>query len=63
MQFSFTFFTIFLQEAKKLLEAKCAIEIKDLSEIIQDIDVLDTWFSSALIPLALSGWPKSTVMN
>lgn len=27
---------------------------------IQDIDVLDTWFSSALWPFATLGWPEST---
>ncbi|KAJ1372682.1 hypothetical protein KIN20_034891 [Parelaphostrongylus tenuis] len=25
--------------------------------IVQDDDVLDTWFSSSLIPLAMAGWP------
>uniref|UniRef100_A0AAG5DBN3 valine--tRNA ligase n=1 Tax=Anopheles atroparvus TaxID=41427 RepID=A0AAG5DBN3_ANOAO len=26
----------------------------------QDTDVLDTWFSSALLPFSTSGWPKAT---
>ncbi|MDI6799372.1 MAG: valine--tRNA ligase [Actinomycetota bacterium] len=30
------------------------------SELIQDEDVLDTWFSSALWPFATMGWPSET---
>lgn len=30
------------------------------SEIVQDPDVLDTWFSSALWPFSVFGWPKKT---
>ena len=30
------------------------------SEWVQDPDVLDTWFSSALWPFATLGWPKAT---
>ncbi len=30
------------------------------SNLIQDEDVLDTWFSSALWPFATMGWPKET---
>uniref|UniRef100_A0A7C4EM05 Valine--tRNA ligase n=1 Tax=Thermodesulfovibrio aggregans TaxID=86166 RepID=A0A7C4EM05_9BACT len=30
------------------------------SEIIQDPDVLDTWFSSALWPFSTLGWPEKT---
>lgn len=29
-------------------------------ELIQDSDVLDTWFSSALWPFSVFGWPKET---
>lgn len=29
-------------------------------KIVQDEDVLDTWFSSALWPFAILGWPKET---
>ncbi len=28
--------------------------------LVQDLDVLDTWFSSALWPFATLGWPEST---
>ena len=30
--------------------------------IIRDEDVLDTWFSSALVPFATLGWPQKTQM-
>jgi len=30
-------------------------------ELVQDPDVLDTWFSSALWPFSTLGWPKKTV--
>lgn len=30
------------------------------SELVQDPDVLDTWFSSALWPMSVFGWPKKT---
>ena len=30
------------------------------AEFVQDPDVLDTWFSSALWPLSVFGWPKKT---
>ena len=30
------------------------------AELVQDEDVLDTWFSSALWPFATLGWPKQT---
>ena len=31
------------------------------SELVQDPDVLDTWFSSALWPFSTLGWPEDTV--
>lgn len=34
----------------------------DEGKVAQDPDVLDTWFSSALIPLSVSGWPDSEVI-
>ncbi|MEW6556248.1 MAG: valine--tRNA ligase [Elusimicrobiota bacterium] len=30
------------------------------SDFVQDTDVLDTWFSSALWPLSVFGWPENT---
>jgi valyl-tRNA synthetase len=35
--------------------AECGLE-----ELVQDEDVLDTWFSSALWPFATLGWPEQT---
>ncbi len=32
---------------------------KDLENYVQDDDVLDTWFSSALWPFSTLGWPKT----
>lgn len=29
--------------------------------LVQDEDVLDTWFSSALFPLSVFGWPNNTL--
>ena len=29
--------------------------------LVQDEDVLDTWFSSALFPFSVFGWPDSTI--
>lgn len=29
--------------------------------LVQDQDVLDTWFSSALLPLSTFGWPDQSV--
>jgi valyl-tRNA synthetase len=31
---------------------------KSKLELKQDEDVLDTWFSSALFPFAIFGWPQ-----
>lgn len=42
-----------LEEAKKC--SKCSSE-----NLIQDEDVLDTWFSSALWPFSTLGWPDKT---
>ena len=33
---------------------------KDIENYIQDEDVLDTWFSSALWPFSVLGWPEKT---
>lgn len=43
-------------EAKEKAAKKLGV---DVSEIIaeQDPDVLDTWFSSALVPFSTFGWP------
>ena len=31
--------------------------------IFQDNDVLDTWFSSALLPFSSLGWPEKVILN
>lgn len=42
-------------------ETLVAIEApRNLSDYVQDEDVLDTWFSSALWPFATLGWPNAT---
>uniref|UniRef100_A0A914L9K9 valine--tRNA ligase n=1 Tax=Meloidogyne incognita TaxID=6306 RepID=A0A914L9K9_MELIC len=33
------------------------------SKLIQDSDVLDTWFSSSLIPIIIAGWPKKSIKS
>ncbi|MBI4055780.1 MAG: valine--tRNA ligase [Elusimicrobia bacterium] len=42
------------------LEAPARCETCSGTEIFQDPDVLDTWFSSALWPFSIWGWPKSS---
>lgn len=37
-----------------------ACEMAKTTELIQDPDVLDTWFSSALWPFSTLGWPEDT---
>lgn len=33
------------------------------NDIVQDPDVLDTWFSSSLLPLTVSGWPDHNLFE
>ncbi|XP_065200889.1 valine--tRNA ligase-like [Planococcus citri] len=40
-----------LQKTEKISPQNC-------EEIVQENDVLDTWFSSALLPFSVFGWPK-----
>lgn len=44
--------------AKTIEEAR---EISGKYDLVQDEDVLDTWFSSALWPFTTLGWPKETL--
>ncbi len=44
------------EEAKKLAREGYGKEV----ELRQDEDVLDTWFSSALWPFSVMGWPETT---
>ncbi|DBA02926.1 TPA: hypothetical protein N0F65_005953 [Lagenidium giganteum] len=45
-----------LEEAKAKASAMQGVEVSD-SDLEQDNDVLDTWFSSGLLPLSVFGWP------
>lgn len=38
-------------------------ERKAVGRLEQDSDVLDTWFSSSLIPLVVAGWPHVNVTS
>ncbi|XP_066587270.1 valine--tRNA ligase, mitochondrial-like isoform X2 [Prorops nasuta] len=44
-----------MEEAKRIAQEKYSYK----NEIVQDCDVLDTWFSSALLPLTIAGWPNN----
>ncbi|MBC7221716.1 valine--tRNA ligase, partial [Candidatus Bipolaricaulota bacterium] len=44
------------EEAKKLARERYGEDV----ELHQDEDVLDTWFSSALWPFSVMGWPETT---
>lgn len=46
--------------------AKASTQLKVDGEGIlvrQDEDVLDTWFSSSLLPFSAFGWPKQVIIN
>ncbi len=46
---------------KETGEVYCDVEPpKDIENYTQDEDVLDTWFSSALWPFSVLGWPEKT---
>jgi valyl-tRNA synthetase len=48
------------EEAKERASKKFAsVPAEDIS-LVQDEDVLDTWFSSGLWPFSVMGWPKET---
>ena len=42
------------------MEAPDACEVCGGSDLVQESDVLDTWFSSALWPFSTMGWPENT---
>jgi valyl-tRNA synthetase len=46
--------------ARDEAEVRSKYKLSDSIELIQDDDVLDTWFSSALWPFATLGWPEQT---
>jgi valyl-tRNA synthetase len=42
------------------MEAPQACQVCDSKDLVQETDVLDTWFSSALWPFSTMGWPQET---
>ncbi|XP_075737242.1 valine--tRNA ligase, mitochondrial isoform X5 [Rhipicephalus microplus] len=48
------------QEAATKAAVKLGVEREDVLHLRQDEDVLDTWFSSALFPFSVFGWPQNT---
>ena len=42
------------------MEAPQACQACDSKKLVQETDVLDTWFSSALWPFSTMGWPEET---
>ena len=49
---------IFCAKNKKELLEICSRKNIDFDELTQETDVLDTWFSSALVPFSTLGWPN-----
>ena len=47
-----------LEEAQRIAAEKYGLAAGSYS-LVQDEDVLDTWFSSGLFPLSVHGWPAS----
>lgn len=48
------------EEAIKDAKERLNIEITNKVKLLQDPDVLDTWFSSGLFPFSVFGWPNET---
>ncbi|OWZ04365.1 Valyl-tRNA synthetase, partial [Phytophthora megakarya] len=48
-----------LEEARQKAEAELGCKLQD-DDLEQDVDVLDTWFSSGLLPLSAFGWPNAS---
>ena len=49
-----------VEEAVKLAQAKLGDDTITAADLVQDEDVLDTWFSSWLWPFSTMGWPEKT---
>ncbi|KAK8844864.1 hypothetical protein M9Y10_021035 [Tritrichomonas musculus] len=49
------------EEALDLACKKVNVDDKSRVKVVQDEDVLDTWFSSALLPFTAMGWPDNTL--
>lgn len=48
------------EEALQLACDKLKVTEKERVKVVQDEDVLDTWFSSSLLPFTSMGWPQET---
>ncbi|KAH9280424.1 Valine--tRNA ligase, mitochondrial 1 [Echinococcus granulosus] len=50
-----------LDEARRLIAERCNCSINEVPvNLEQDTDVLDTWFSSSLLPFTAFGWPQES---
>uniref|UniRef100_A0A5K3FAN4 valine--tRNA ligase n=2 Tax=Mesocestoides corti TaxID=53468 RepID=A0A5K3FAN4_MESCO len=48
-----------LEEARRLIAGRCNCNVTEVPlNLERDTDVLDTWFSSALLPFTTFGWPQ-----
>ena len=52
--------TIFVEESEDDARAAARHHYDGETALVQDEDVLDTWFSSALWPFSTMGWPEKT---
>ena len=51
-----------MEEAKRSAADKFKVT-EDSISLTQDEDVLDTWFSSALFPFSVFGWPQKVLLQ
>ena len=51
---------VFVGESEEEAQAQATAHYGKATELTQDDDVLDTWFSSALWPFSTLGWPDKT---
>ena len=51
---------IFVEETEEEAQAAANAHYGEETELTQDEDILDTWFSSGLWPFATLGWPEKT---
>ena len=52
---------IFVETTKEAAEKQAILYYGKKVKLIQDNDVLDTWFSSSLWPMSTLGWPKKNI--
>lgn len=52
--------TVFVAETAEEAQAQANAHYGEPTELRQDTDILDTWFSSGLWPFATLGWPEKT---